>query len=83
MAATERIVFQPYVRGKRGAVAPGLAVACRSVAEAQRRADKAMMPGGKTIGVHIVRMFADEEAGDYSEPDYVAALGEVPVSNND
>lgn len=79
MAATERIVFQPYVRGRRGGVAAGVAVACRNVQEAERRAERAMAPGGKVIGVHIVRMVADEEAGDYGEPDFVATLGIVPA----
>ena len=80
MAATERIVFQPYVQGRRGAVAPGTAVACRNIGEARRRADKAMAAGGKTIGVHIVRVVADEDAGDYGEPDYLFSAGAVPVA---
>jgi hypothetical protein len=81
MAATERIVFQPYVQGRRGAVAPGQAIACRTLGEARRRADKALAGGGKVIGAHIVRVVADEEAGDYSEPEFLAALGTVPSIN--
>lgn len=80
MAATERIIFQPYVRGRKGAVAAGVAVACRTVGEAQRRADRAMSGGGKVIGVHIVRVVADEEAGDYGEPEYLGELGTVPAA---
>jgi hypothetical protein len=79
MAAIERIVYQPYVRGRRGAVAPGTAVACRNVQEAERRAERAMNGNGKVIGVHIVRVIADEEAGDYSEPDFLATIGIVPA----
>lgn len=77
MAVSERIVFQPYLRGKRGALTPGPAMACRNPAEAERRAEKAMA-GGKIIGGHIVRVMADEAAGDYGEPEYLAALGTVP-----
>lgn len=79
MAATERIVFQPYVQGKRGTVAAAPAIACRTLGEAQRRADKAMAGGGKVIGVHIVRVMADEEAGDYGDPDFVVTMGMVPT----
>ena len=40
---------------------------------------RAMAPGGKAIGAHIVRVTADEEAGDYGEPVFVATIGTVPV----
>ena len=77
MAATERIVFQPYTRGKRGAITPGTPVSCRSEAEGVRRAEKAMA-GGSAIGAHVVRVLNDEEAGVYGDPEYLAALGVVP-----
>jgi hypothetical protein len=77
MAVSERIVFQPYLRGKRGGLAPGPAMACRNPAEAERRAEKAMA-GGKIIGGHMVRMRAADAAGEYGEPEYLAALGTVP-----
>ena len=77
MAASERIIFQPYVRGPRGGVAPGQPVACRSEAEARRRAEKAMA-GGRVVGAHVVRVLADEEAGDFGEPEYLAVFGTVP-----
>jgi hypothetical protein len=77
MAAREQIIFQPYVRGKRGVVAPAPAVACRNTGEAQRRADKAMQTG-RFIGGHIVRVMADEAAGDYGEPEFVGMVGIVP-----
>ena len=77
MAATERIIFQPYTRGKRGIVTPGTPIACRNPEEAHRRAEKAMA-GGSAIGAHVVRVTADEEAGDYGEPEYLASLGTVP-----
>lgn len=79
MAATERIIFQPYVTGKRGSIARGPAVACRDQAEAQRRADKAMA-GAQIIGAHIVRLMVDEEAGDYGDPEFLGVIGTVPDS---
>ena len=77
MAKTERIVFLPYTRGKRGAVTPGAPVACRNAAEGERRAEKAIA-SGSAIGGHVVRVVADEEAGDYGEPVFLAAFGVVP-----
>jgi len=77
MAASERFFFQPYSRGKRGTVVPGLAVVCRDQAEACRRAEKAMA-GGKIIGAHTVKVVADPAAGDYGEPEYMDLYGIVP-----
>ncbi len=77
MAVAERIVFQPYVSGTRGGLKAGVAVVCRSVEEARRRAEKAMA-GGSVVGGQIVRILADEEAGDYGEPEFVAVYGRVP-----
>ncbi len=77
MAWHERIVYQPYARGKRGFPTPGQAVDCRDRLEAQRRAEKAMA-AGHVVGAHIVRVLADEEAGDYGEPEYLAVFGTVP-----
>ena len=77
MALAERIIFQSYTQAKRGGVKAGQAIACRSPADAQRRAEKAMA-GGLIVGGHIVRVMADEEAGDYGEPEFLAILGTVP-----
>jgi hypothetical protein len=77
MAKSERIVFLPYAQGKRGAIKPGVPVACRDAAEGARRAEKAMA-AGSAIGGHVVRVVADEEAGDYEEPVYLSAHGVVP-----
>ncbi len=77
MPSTERIVFVPYTRGKRGALKPGVPVACRDAAEGERRAEKAIA-SGSAIGGHVVKMVADEEAGDYGEPVYLATFGTVP-----
>lgn len=77
MAIAERIIFQPYTQGKRGGLKPGVPVACRNPEEAMRRAEKAMA-GGRIAGGHIVRILADEEAGDYGEPQYLGIYGKVP-----
>ncbi len=77
MAVSERIIFQPYSMGKRGGLTPGKGVPCRNQEEAVRRAEKALA-GGQVVGAHVVRVLADEEAGDYGDPEYLAALGTVP-----
>jgi hypothetical protein len=77
MAIAERIIFQPYVEGKRGALKPGPAIACRNPEDAQRRAEKAMA-AGSIVGGHVVRVMADEEAGDYGEPEFLSVYGKVP-----
>ncbi len=77
MAKTQRVVFLPYSKGKRGGVKAGTPVPCRNEAEAQRRAEKAMA-GGSIIGGHVVRFAADEEAGDYDDPVFLFAYGVVP-----
>jgi hypothetical protein len=77
MAMSERIVFQPYTLGARGGLKPGPAIACRTAAQAELRAEKAM-EAGTIAGAHVVRVMADEEAGDYGEPEYLASYGQVP-----
>ena len=77
MAVAERIIFQPYVQGRRGGLKPGQPVACRSAADAERRAEKALA-SGMAVGAHVVRVMADEEAGDYGEPEFLGVFGQVP-----
>ena len=77
MAATERIIFQPYVTGRGNGLLPGQAVLCRNPDEARRRAEKAMA-GGRIAGAHILRVMDDMAAGDYGEPEYLAQFGRVP-----
>lgn len=77
MPPAERIIFQPYVQGRRGGLKPGQPVACRSSADAERRAEKAMA-SGMAVGAHVVRIMADEEAGDYGEPEFLGTFGTVP-----
>ena len=77
MAVAQRIIFQPYTVGKRGGLKPGQAIACRNSADAERRAEKAM-DSGIIVGAHVVRIMADEEAGDYGEPEFLNVYGKVP-----
>ncbi|MCC6915639.1 MAG: hypothetical protein IT566_18220 [Rhodospirillaceae bacterium] len=79
MAMKERIIFQPYMSAPGAALVSGQAVLCRSVEEAQRRAEKAMT-GGRVVGAHVIRVSEDAAAGDYGEPAYVIAFGKVPVT---
>ncbi len=53
-------------------------VPCRDEQEARRRADKALAPGGKVVGAHVLSVVVDEVAGEYDEPRVIAAFGEVP-----
>ena len=77
MAATERIIYVPYSRGKRGNLAPGQPMPCRTPQEAIRRAER-VLAAGSVAGAHVVRVLADEDAGDFGEPEYLAAFGTVP-----
>ena len=77
MAAAERIIFQPYVQGRRGGLKPGQPVACRNPADAERRAEKALA-SGMVVGAHLVRVMADEDAGDFGEPEFLGIYGQVP-----
>ncbi len=73
MAATTRIIYQPYGRNLR----PGQAVVCRDGEEGRRRAEKALA-AGSIEGAHVVRITVDEDAGDYSDPEFLLTLGQVP-----
>lgn len=73
MAATTSIIYQPYGRNQR----PGQAVICRDLAEGRRRAEKALA-AGSIEGAQIVRIRVDAEAGDYSDPEFLLTLGQVP-----
>ena len=77
MALSGRIVYQPYIKGKQGNLVPGPQVACRNPEEAIRRAERAIAAGSATRA-HVVRVLADEAAGDFGEPDCLAAFGTVP-----
>lgn len=81
MAATERIIFQPYVwrkSGRRTVLEPGAAIACRDADDALRRIEKVRAGQLTVAGAQAVRMAVDEEAGDYGEPEVLGSVGDVP-----
>jgi hypothetical protein len=47
------------------------------VDNARQRAEKAMA-GDRIVGAHMIRVLEDATAGDYGEPEYLAAFGRVP-----
>ncbi|MGV4878542.1 hypothetical protein [Acetobacter indonesiensis] len=82
MGAVSRIVFLPYVwrmRGKKKVLEPGVAVECRTEADALRWIEKIESGLLSVAGGQAVKMTVDEDAGDYSEPEYLASAGTVPA----
>ena len=78
MALQTHIVVQPYVSGKKGALAPAPAIEVKTAEAGRVRAER-MMEGGRVLGVDVVQTEVDSEAGDYSEPVFLARLGQVPA----
>lgn len=81
MAATERVIFQPYVwkkTGRRTFLEPAAAVACRDVEDAMRRIEKVRNGQLSVAGAQAVRMTVDEDAGDYGEPEILGNAGDIP-----
>ncbi len=77
MASTTQVIYQPYVAGPRGSLKAGTAMACRSQEEGLRRAERAFQ-GGSIVGALVVRMTHDDAAGEFGEPEFLAAVGRVP-----
>ena len=77
MGATTQILYQPYIAGARGALKPGLPLACRSADEGMRRAERALA-GGSILGAQVVRVTHDDDAGEFGEPEYLGTVGRVP-----
>lgn len=77
MPATAQIIYQPYVTGARGALKPGIPVACRTAEEGLRRAEKALA-GGSIVGARIVRVLHDADADEFGLPEYLNEIGRVP-----
>lgn len=77
MGSSSQIVYKPYVAGARGALKPGPAIACRTAEDGMRRAERAL-ENGSILGARIVRVTHDDDAGEFSDPDYLGAVGRVP-----
>ncbi|NLI27917.1 MAG: hypothetical protein GX413_11150 [Acetobacter sp.] len=81
MAATERIIFQPYVwrkSGRRTILESGAAVVCRDAEDALRRIEKVSSGQLSVAGAQVVRMAVDEEAGDCGELEVPGSAGDTP-----
>ncbi len=63
--------------GPHGALKPGTAIACRSAQEGLRRAERALQ-GGSILGAQVVRMTHDDAAGEFSDPEFLGRVGQVP-----
>lgn len=77
MATKTQIIVQPYTAGKKGILSPGPAIQVKTAEAGRLRAER-MMAGGRVAGVAVVQAEADDEAGDYVEPVFLARLGQVP-----
>ncbi len=77
MGSTSRIIYQPYIAGARGALKAGPPLTCPTLDDGMRRAERALA-AGSILGARIVRVTHDDDAEEFAEPDYLAALGQVP-----
>ena len=77
MTTTTQIIYQPYVRGPKGAVKAGPAVACATADVGLLRAERALA-AGSIVGARIVRVSHDDDAEEFADPEYLGQVGEVP-----
>ena len=77
MAMQTHIIVQPYVSGGKGALTPAPAIKVNTAGAGRLRAER-MIENPKVLGVDVVQTEVDSDAGDYSEPVFLARLGQVP-----
>ena len=77
MPSSSQVIYQPYIAGARGALKAGVAVACRTPEEGNRRAERALA-AGSILGAHVVRLNHDDDSGEMGEPEYLGTFGRVP-----
>lgn len=84
MDTSTRFVCQTYRLTERGkgksmqsVLVQSVTVECKTAAEAEARAHK-MWAGGSHAGVDAFSIEVDVELGDYSEPEFIVRLGDVP-----
>ena len=77
MAKETQHIVQPYRTGKRGRLVAADALPVRSAKDARARAER-LFETGHYAGVDAYSVTADEEAGEYGEPKFLARLGRVP-----
>lgn len=86
MSAVQRIVFVPYVwqqRGRKKVLETGSPTQCKNEADGLRRIEKVKAGAMSIAGARVVKMFVDENAGDYGEPEFIAEAGSVPPLSED
>jgi len=81
-----RFVCQTYRRAERGkgksmqhVLIQSATVECKTAMEAEARAHK-MWAGGSHAGVDAFSIEIDIDLGDYSDPEFILRLGDVPSS---
>lgn len=84
MSSTTRFICQAYRReesgkGKasRSVLVKTTAVECKTAPEAQERARK-MFARGSHAGIDAFSINIDIDLGDYSDPEFLVRLGDVP-----
>lgn len=84
MSTTTRFICQAYGREERGkgkafrsVLVKTTAVECKSAPEAEERARK-MFDRGSHAGIDAFSVEIDIELGDYSDPNFLVRLGDVP-----
>ncbi|HYD99886.1 MAG TPA: hypothetical protein VEH84_10920 [Alphaproteobacteria bacterium] len=78
MPAQTLFLCQPYSVGQKGHLRSETPVLARDATAAKLRAERMIGAGSKIVGVDVVQQEVDAEAGDYSEPVFLARLGRVP-----
>lgn len=77
---TTQIIYQPYLRGARGSLKAGTAIACRTAEAGLLRAERALA-AGTIVGAQIVRVSHDDDAGEFTEPEFLSRVGQVPETD--
>ncbi|MCQ8241566.1 hypothetical protein [Rhizosaccharibacter radicis] len=77
MSMTARIIYQPYHVSGYAGLQPGTPLACRSPEDALRRAERAYK-AGLVAGADVVRVYHDEEADEFGDPEFLSRIGQTP-----
>jgi len=80
-----KIILQPYLwrvsKDGEAMLEAAPATACRDPAHGLQLLDRIGAGGTMFAGAHLVCVTADPEAGDYSEPEFLGEIGDVPAMN--
>jgi hypothetical protein len=78
MPMQSQVIVQSYTRDPKGILKAELAVAAPDPEAGKQFAERLLNKLERVVGVDVVRMEADPDAGEYGEPEYLERLGEVP-----